>query len=176
MAAHGLAVCMPLPRENDDEEDEKTSGFCNFMLRQKLARCILKKYLSDRQVPWRQKRRLGMAVAGISPTASQQIENVLVCLLCTRMALAPALLISVKISCQIQRVLVQLNSYSKKHDFDLNSSFNGSDFSDELTRPVRSSQIITSHEPQNNLLCVLTVLCENVYMCVCVSVCVTLCV
>ena len=70
MAAHGLAVRMPLPRENDDEEDEKTSGYRNSMLRQELARCILKKYLSDRQVPWRQKRRLGMAVAGISPTAS----------------------------------------------------------------------------------------------------------
>jgi len=39
------------------------------MLRQDAGRFMLRKYLSDKQIPWKQRRRLGMAVAGSMPTA-----------------------------------------------------------------------------------------------------------
>ena len=41
------------------------------MLRKEAEKLMLGKYLSDKQIPWRWRRRLGMAVAGITPTASQ---------------------------------------------------------------------------------------------------------
>jgi len=41
-----------------------------FMLRQDAGRFMLGKYLSDKKIPWRRRRRLGMAVAGNTPTAS----------------------------------------------------------------------------------------------------------
>jgi len=42
----------------------------DFMLRQDAGRFMLGKYLSDKKIPWRRRRRLGMAVAGNTPTAS----------------------------------------------------------------------------------------------------------
>jgi len=42
----------------------------DFMSRQDAGRFMLGKYLSDQRLPWRRKRRLGMAVAGNTPTAS----------------------------------------------------------------------------------------------------------
>jgi len=42
----------------------------DFMLRQDAARFMLGKYLSDKKIPWRRRRQLGMAVAGNTPTAS----------------------------------------------------------------------------------------------------------
>ena len=42
----------------------------DFMLRQDAGRFMLGKYLSDLNIPWKQRRRLGMAVAGNTPTAS----------------------------------------------------------------------------------------------------------
>jgi len=45
----------------------------DFMLRQQAGKFTQGKCLSDKQIPWRQRRRLGMAVAGlrITPPASQ---------------------------------------------------------------------------------------------------------
>jgi len=40
------------------------------MLRQDEGRFMLGKYLSDKKIPWRRRRRLGMAVVGNMPTAS----------------------------------------------------------------------------------------------------------
>jgi len=40
------------------------------MLRQDAGRFMLGKYLSDQKFPWQRRRRLGMAVAGNTPTAS----------------------------------------------------------------------------------------------------------
>jgi len=42
----------------------------DFMQKQDAGRFMLGKYLSDKKIPWRRKRRLGMAVAGNTPTAS----------------------------------------------------------------------------------------------------------
>jgi len=42
----------------------------DFILRQDAGRFMLGKYLSDNKIPWRRRRRLGMAVAGNTPTAS----------------------------------------------------------------------------------------------------------
>jgi len=42
----------------------------DFMLRQDAGRFMLGKYLSDNKIPWRRRRRLGMAVAKNTPTAS----------------------------------------------------------------------------------------------------------
>jgi len=42
----------------------------DFMLRQNAGRFTLKKYLSDKKIPWQRRRRLGMTVAGNTPTAS----------------------------------------------------------------------------------------------------------
>jgi len=42
----------------------------DFMLRQDAGRFKLGKYLSDKKIPWQRRRRLGMAVAGNTPTAS----------------------------------------------------------------------------------------------------------
>jgi len=39
------------------------------MLRQDAGRFMLGKYLSDKKIPWQRRRRLGMAVAGNTPTA-----------------------------------------------------------------------------------------------------------
>ena len=41
-----------------------------FMLRQDTGKLVLGKYLCDKKIPWRRRRRLGMAVAGNMPTAS----------------------------------------------------------------------------------------------------------
>jgi len=41
-----------------------------FMMRQDAGRFMLGKYLSDKKIPWKRRRRLGMAVAGNTPTAS----------------------------------------------------------------------------------------------------------
>jgi len=41
-----------------------------FMLRQDAGRFMLGKYLSDKKIAWQQRRQLGMAVAGNTPTAS----------------------------------------------------------------------------------------------------------
>ena len=41
----------------------------DFMLRQDAGRFMLGKYLSDKKIPWQRRRRLGMAVAGNTPTA-----------------------------------------------------------------------------------------------------------
>jgi len=40
------------------------------MLRQDAERFMLGKYLSDKKIPWQRRRRLGMTVAGNTPTAS----------------------------------------------------------------------------------------------------------
>jgi len=40
------------------------------MLRQDAGRFMLGKYLSDKKIPWQQRRQLGMAVARNTPTAS----------------------------------------------------------------------------------------------------------
>ena len=40
------------------------------MLRQDAGRFMLGKYLSDKKIPWKRRRRLGMVVAGNMPTAS----------------------------------------------------------------------------------------------------------
>jgi len=40
------------------------------MLRQDAGRLMLGKYLSDKKIPWQRRRRLGMAVAGNTPTAN----------------------------------------------------------------------------------------------------------
>jgi len=42
----------------------------DFMLRQDAGRFMLGRYQSDKKIPWQQRRRLGMAVAGNTPTAS----------------------------------------------------------------------------------------------------------
>jgi len=42
----------------------------DFMLRQDAGRFMLGKYLSDKKITWQRRRRLGMAVAGNTPTAS----------------------------------------------------------------------------------------------------------
>jgi len=42
----------------------------DFMLRQDAGRFKLGKYLSDKKIPWQRRRRLGMAVAGNTPTGS----------------------------------------------------------------------------------------------------------
>jgi len=42
----------------------------DFMLRQDAGRFMLGKYLSDKKIPWRRRRQLGMAVSGNTPTAS----------------------------------------------------------------------------------------------------------
>jgi len=42
----------------------------DFTLKQDAGRFMLRKYLSDKKTPWKQRRRLGMAVAGNTPTAS----------------------------------------------------------------------------------------------------------
>ena len=42
----------------------------DFMLRQDAGRFVLGKYLSDKKIPWRRRRRLGMAMAGNTPSAS----------------------------------------------------------------------------------------------------------
>jgi len=42
----------------------------DFMLRQDARRFMLRKYLSDKKIPWQRRRRLGMAVGGNTPTAS----------------------------------------------------------------------------------------------------------
>ena len=42
----------------------------DFMMRQDAGRFMLGKYLSNKKIPWRRRRRLGMAVAGNTPTAS----------------------------------------------------------------------------------------------------------
>ena len=41
----------------------------DFMLRQDAGRFMLGKYLSDKKIAWQRRRRLGMAVAGNTPTA-----------------------------------------------------------------------------------------------------------
>ena len=40
------------------------------MLRPDEGRFILGKYLSDKRIPWKRRRRMGMAVAGVTPTGS----------------------------------------------------------------------------------------------------------
>jgi len=45
-------------------------GGVDFMLRQDAEKYMLGKYLSDKKIPWRRRRRLEMAVAGNTPTAS----------------------------------------------------------------------------------------------------------
>jgi len=61
------------------EEKEKRGGIhqplygtwvANCMLRQDAGRFMLGKYLSDKTIPCQQRRQLGMAVAGNTPTAS----------------------------------------------------------------------------------------------------------
>jgi len=42
----------------------------DFILRQDAGRFMLGKYLNDKKIPWQRRRRLGMAVAGNTPTAS----------------------------------------------------------------------------------------------------------
>jgi len=42
----------------------------DFMLRQDAERFMLGKYLSDKKIPWQRRRRMGMAVARNTPTAS----------------------------------------------------------------------------------------------------------
>ena len=42
----------------------------DFMLRQDAGRFMLEKYLSDKKIPCRRRRQLGMAVAGNMPAAS----------------------------------------------------------------------------------------------------------
>jgi len=42
----------------------------DFVLRQDAGRLMLGKYLSDKKTSWQRRRRLGMAVAGNTPTAS----------------------------------------------------------------------------------------------------------
>jgi len=42
----------------------------DFMLRQDAERFMLGKDLSDKKMPWHRRRRLGMVVAGKTPTAS----------------------------------------------------------------------------------------------------------
>jgi len=48
-------------------------GTCiaDFMMRQGAGNFMLGTYLSHKQIPWRRRRRLGMAVAKITPIASQ---------------------------------------------------------------------------------------------------------
>jgi len=41
----------------------------DFMLRKNAGRFTLGKYLSDKKIPWKRRRRLGMAVTGNMPTA-----------------------------------------------------------------------------------------------------------
>jgi len=43
----------------------------DFMLRQGAGKFMLGKYLSNKQIPWKRRRRFGMAVAGIMTTTSQ---------------------------------------------------------------------------------------------------------
>jgi len=43
----------------------------DFMPRQDAGKFMLGRYLSDKQIPWRRRRRLGMAVAGITRISSQ---------------------------------------------------------------------------------------------------------
>ena len=61
------------------KEKEKRGGIqqplygtwvADFMLRQDAGRFMLGKYLSDKKIPWQRRRRLGMAVAGHTTTAS----------------------------------------------------------------------------------------------------------
>jgi len=42
----------------------------DFMLRQNAGRFMLGKYLNDKKIPWRRRRRLGMAVTENTPTES----------------------------------------------------------------------------------------------------------
>jgi len=42
----------------------------DFMLKQDAGKFMLGKYLRNKSFPWKQRRRLGMVVAGITPTAS----------------------------------------------------------------------------------------------------------
>jgi len=46
----------------------------HFKLRQDAERFMLGKYLGDKEIPWQRRRRLGMAVAGNTPTASFLIK------------------------------------------------------------------------------------------------------
>jgi len=66
-------------KETCVEEKEKRGGIhqplygtwlADFMLRQDAGRFILGKYLGDKKIPWQRSRRLGMVVAGNTPTAS----------------------------------------------------------------------------------------------------------
>jgi len=46
------------------------TSVADFMLSQDAGRFMLGKYFNDKKIPWKRKRRLGMAVAGNTPTAS----------------------------------------------------------------------------------------------------------
>jgi len=56
----------------------------DFMLRQDTERFMLGKYLSDKKIPWKRRRRLEMAVAGNTPTANllTKIGKIAGCRLC----------------------------------------------------------------------------------------------
>ena len=66
------------------KESEKRGGIqqsfygtwvADFMLRQDAGKFMLGKYLSDKKIPWKRRRRLRMAAARITPTASQLTEK-----------------------------------------------------------------------------------------------------
>jgi len=74
-----LSLSFSLPHTHTYQGEEKRGDihqhFCgtwvaDLMLRQDAERFMLGKYLSDKKIPWRRRRRLGMAVAGNTPTAS----------------------------------------------------------------------------------------------------------
>jgi len=46
----------------------------DILLRQNEGKLMLGKYLGDKKIPWRQRRHLGMALAGMTLTASQLKE------------------------------------------------------------------------------------------------------
>ena len=76
---HGTWMKKQIFKKTCIEEKKKREGtyqpfydtwVANFMLRQDAGRFMLEKYLSDQKIPWQRRRRLGMAVAGNTPTDS----------------------------------------------------------------------------------------------------------
>jgi len=64
-------TCMRAKKKGEDiHQPFYSTWVADFMLRQDAGRVMLGKYLSDKKIPWRRRRRLGMAVAGHTPTAS----------------------------------------------------------------------------------------------------------
>ena len=65
-------------KKNFTKEEKKRGGIqplcskwvADFMMRQDAGIFLLGKYLSDKQIPWRRRGRLGMAVTGITTTVN----------------------------------------------------------------------------------------------------------